>query len=149
MIGREPMKTNLFRSLTEVKYAMSRMKKLLAQLCVVGALALSLVAAPAVAETNSAQAAVSVQISCKYTGGVTSCNMIVPGGYCGSGRGVGVGVTTHRKGGIIVSAPLFKRISWQGGQTRSYSIYVGTTFTAVVTMEGNTTTRPYPTCSLG
>lgn len=128
---------------------MSKTKKILAQLGVASALALSLVAAPAVAESNSAQAAISYKMECKYTGGVTSCSMIVPGGYCGGSRGVGVGVTTQRKGGIVVSTPLFKKISWQGGQTRSYSIYVGTTFTAVVTMEGNTTTRPYPTCSTG
>lgn len=110
------------------------------------AAAIAIFAATGIVTPTAAHAA-SPSISCSYAWGHTTCHVRAEGGYCGSSRPVGVGVTTARKGGITVTSPAFQTKSWNAGATRNHKIVVGTTYAATVTLEGNATERPYVTCS--
>lgn len=92
--------------------------------------------------------AVTASVKCTQNASVKSCTVTVPGGYCGSSRQVGVGVTTKLKGGIVLNYPTTQAKRWSATSTaKSYMVVVGTTFSAAVTLNGTTADRPYATCS--
>ena len=60
----------------------------------------------------------------------------------------GVGIHTDLKGGIRVKEPLNRDISWEADPVYNHVINdVGTNFTAVVTLEGESDDQACATCS--
>lgn len=131
--------------------------KRIARLGAVGIAAAAMVLAPTAAQgavSDRGPAVIhkplaSPNITCHYTGGNTTCNISVGGGYCGGSRPVGVGITTKRKGGITVTSPWIQTLTWNATSTaKSHKIEVGGTYLASVTLAGQAPERPYATCSL-
>ncbi|WP_129660893.1 hypothetical protein [Rothia uropygialis] len=60
----------------------------------------------------------------------------------------GVEITTGLKGGIRVKEPSDRNISWEAGPVSDHVINdVGTNFTTVLTLEGESDDQAYATCS--
>ncbi|MFJ4295754.1 MULTISPECIES: hypothetical protein [unclassified Curtobacterium] len=97
-----------------------------------------------------ASAAKLPKIECKYSGGVTTCNVVALGGYCGSSRRVGVGITTGKRGGILIQDGGSGALQWKAGKVKDHVLPVGTTYFAVTTLYGKATSaeKPYVSCSL-
>ncbi|WP_412169300.1 hypothetical protein ACLUS2_012725 [Curtobacterium flaccumfaciens pv. flaccumfaciens] len=114
------------------------------------ALAAVAVAAGIMVAPATAQAASLPAIKCTYRSGVTTCIVVANGGYCGSSRRVGLGVTTGKKGGIIIRAGGAGYAHWEKGKVKNHNVIVGTTYSGAVTIVGklSSTEKPYVSCNL-
>jgi hypothetical protein len=115
-----------------------------------GLLGAAVVAMGVVIAPAPASAAALPKIECKYGNGVTTCNVVAAGGYCGSSRRVGVGITTGKQGGILIQDGGAGSLQWKKGKVADHVLPVGTTYFAVTTLAGKATAaeKPYVSCSL-